>query len=355
MKLERLFESHVIRNLTIQNRIAIPAMVVQHWSNESGMVTDKQVEHYREFAQGGTGLIIQEGTCVESDGRLADTQLGIWNDEQVEGLRRITQAVHENSVPIVVQLHHAGVFGFMEDTVCPSEITCSVRGQEKHARALSLEELHRIQHSFILAAERAVKAGYDGVEIHACHNYLISQFYNKLVNQRTDSYGQQPSLFALEIIREIRRRVPDSFIIGVRLGAFEPTLAQSIAHAQELAENGVDFLDVSYGFEQRSEPFRPDDFPFSDRIYAAQEIRKNISIPVFVVGEIATPEQAEKILQTTGVDMVDIGRGSLVNPNWANDAANGRPVGACLYCKICMWRVDAEKCPGRKRFIKTKG
>ncbi len=129
----------------------------------------------------------------------------------------------------------------MEDTVCPSDITCTVKGKEKQARALTIVELHQIQHSFVSAAERAVKAGYDGVEIHACHNYLISQFYNTLVNRRTDVYGKQPSLFALEVIREIRRRVPESFVIGVRLGAFEPTLADSIAHAVELEEKVLIF------------------------------------------------------------------------------------------------------------------
>lgn len=353
--MKRLFESLTIRNLAIQNRIAIPPMVVQHWSDESGKVTDRQVEHYREFAMGGAGLIIQEGTCVEPNGRLADTQLGIWEEAQIEGLRRITSAVHAHSVPIFVQLHHAGVFGFLADTVCPSDITCVVRGEEKHARALTEEELHRIQNSFVVAAERAVKAGYDGVEIHACHNYLISQFYNHLVNRRTDAYGCQPSLFMLEILREIRRRVPDSFVVGVRLGAFEPTLADSVAHAVELAQNGADFLNISYGFDQRSEPFRPQDYPFSDRIYAAQEIRKKVSVPVFAVGEIASAEQAEEILVKTGVDMVDIGRGSLVNPNWAKDAEAGRNVGTCLYCKTCMWRVNADRCPGRKLFQKRAG
>jgi NADPH2 dehydrogenase len=348
--MEQLFQPLTIRNLTTRNRIAVPPMVVQHWSDDTGTVIDRQVMHYRELAEGGAGLIIQEATCVERDGRLADTQLGIWEDGQIEGLKRITDAVHQYHTPIFVQLHHAGVFGFTDDTVCPSDITCTVRGKEKHAHALATEELHRIQHSFVAAAERAMKAGYDGVEIHACHNYLISQFYNILVNKRIDEYGKQPSLFALEIIREIRRRVPESFVIGVRLGAFEPTLEDGIAHAVELTESGVDFLDISYGFDQRSQPFKPENYPFSDRIYAAQEIRKRVSIPVFAVGEIESAEKAEDILQKAVVDMVDVGRGMLVNPNWANDAKAGQDVGTCLYCKTCMWRVDADKCPGRKVF-----
>jgi 2,4-dienoyl-CoA reductase-like NADH-dependent reductase (Old Yellow Enzyme family) len=348
--MKQLFQPLKIRNLTVRNRIAVPPMVVQNWSDDSGIVTTRQVDHYQEIAKGGAGLIIQEGTCVEKNGRLADTQLGIWDDGQIQGLKRITDAVHQYHTPIFVQIHHAGVFGFMENTVCPSDIICTYKGKEKHARALTLEELHRIQQSFVDAAERAVQAGYDGVEIHACHNYLISQFYNTLVNKRTDAYGEQPSLFLLEIIRKIRRRVPEPFVIGVRLGGFEPTLEDSIAHGVELDKNGIDFLNISYGFEQRSQPIKPKDYPFSDRIYSAQEIRKKVSIPVFAVGGIASAEQAEDILKKTDVDMVDIGRGTLVNPNWANDAKEERDVGTCLYCKTCMWRVNADKCPGRRLY-----
>lgn len=128
--MRKLFESFSIRNLTIHNRIAVPPMVVYNWSNDTGAVTGRQVQHYQEMAAGGVGLIIQEGTCVEQDGRLTDTQLGIWEDRHIEGLRKITEAVHQQGTPIILQLHHGGVFGFMENTLCPSDITCIVRGKE---------------------------------------------------------------------------------------------------------------------------------------------------------------------------------------------------------------------------------
>ncbi len=347
-----LFEPLKLRDLTVKNRIAVPPMVVYHWADDTGYATDRQVDHYRALAQGGAGLIIQEATCVTRHGRLADSQLGIWEEGQVEGLKRITDAVHQYGTPILVEIHHAGVFGFMADTVCPSDITCTVKGETKQARALTLVELHTLQQAFVDAAVRAARAGYDGVELHACHNYLISQFLNREVNKRADAYGAHPALFALEIIREIRQRAPESFIIGIRLGAFEPTLADGIAHAVEFAESGVDFLDISYGFDQRSEPFKPEDYRFSDRIYAAAEIKKRVPVPVFAVGEIASAQWAEKILSETGIDMVDIGRGSLVNPNWANDAKASHDTGSCLYCHTCMWRVNSDKCPGRLSFNK---
>ena len=350
--MNKLFDSMEIKQLKLKNRIVVPPMVIYHRSDDTGYVTDIQVEHYREIAEGGAGLIIQEATCVEKDGRLGDTQLGIWEDGQIEGLSRITKAVHETGTPILVQIHHAGVFGFMEDTVCPSEVLCTVKGKTKRPRELTVEEIHRIQNSFVTAAIWAFKAGYDGVELHGCHNYLICQFLNSRVNVRTDEYGKNKALFALEIMKEIRKHTPASFLVGMRLGAFEPTLSDAISHAIEFQDNGIDFLDISYGFEQFSTPVCPEDYPFSDRIYAAEEIRKHVSIPVFAVGEIISPQQAEDILNVTGVDLVDIGRGTLVNPSWANDAKNGRDTGRCIHCKTCMWRVDPQKCPGRIKINK---
>lgn len=345
--MNQLFTPVVIRNITVKNRIAVPPMVVYSWSDDTGHVTQKHIDHYEAIAKGGAGLIIQEGTCVNKKGRLADTQLGIWEDAQVEGLKKITDAVHRHETPILVEIHHAGVTGFAEGVVCPSDYECMVKGQLKKGHKLSLEELHAIQQDFIIAARRAYLAGYDGVEIHACHRYLISQFLNRRVNRRDDGYGQKPELFALEIIHEIRQQTPSDFIIGLRLGGFEPTLEDGIEYARIFEESGVDFLDISYGFVQESTPEAPKDYPFKDIIYAAQKIKEAVSIPVFAVNGINSPELADKILEQTKVDMVDIGRGTLVNYNWVNDAKAGRDVGTCLYCKTCMWRVDPMKCPGK--------
>ncbi|TCL56294.1 2,4-dienoyl-CoA reductase-like NADH-dependent reductase (Old Yellow Enzyme family) [Kineothrix alysoides] len=347
--MNHLFTPVRIKNITVKNRIAVPPMVVFTWADDTGRATQKHVEHYEAIAKGGAGLIIQEATCVNKNGRLADTQLGIWEDGQMEGLKKITEAVHRHETPILVQIHHAGVVGFAEKVVCPGDYEYMVKGQLKKVHKLTIEELHAIQQDFVTAARRASLAGYDGVELHACHSYLISQFLNRGVNHRDDRYGQEPELFALEIIREIRRQTPPDFIIGIRLGGFEPALEDGIAFARIFEESGVDFLDVSYGFVQETTPVVPKDYPFKDIIYAAQKMKEAVSIPVFAVNGINNPELADKILEQTNVDMVDIGRGTLVNYNWANDAKEGRDVGTCLYCKTCMWRVDPMKCPGKQK------
>lgn len=348
--MHKLFEEVKIRNITVKNRIAVPPMVVFTWSDDTGRVTPKNIAHYEAIAKGGAGLIIQEATCISKSGRLADTQLGIWEDSQIEGLKEIVDAVHRHGVPILVQIHHAGIVGIDEHAVCPSDYTCVVRGQPKSGRGLSAEALHEIQGQFVDAAKRAYQAGYDGVELHGCHSYLISQFLNARINRREDVYGRQPQRFALEILEEIRRQTSPDFIIGIRLGGFEPTLEDAVGHARIFEENGIDFLNISYGFAQESVPTMPEGYPFKDIIYAAQTIKEAVSVPVFAVNGINSPRLAEEILEQSGVDMVNIGRGTLVNYNWGNDAKAERDTGSCLYCTTCMWRVDPDKCPGKRMY-----
>lgn len=333
--------------LEIKNRICVPPMVCFGWSDDSGMVTEKNVNHYRAIARGGAGLVIQEATCISKEGRLSLDQLGIWEDEQIPGLKKIVDAVHEEGVPIFVQIHHAGVIAAPESRVCPSEYTCVHKGIEKHGRELTVSEIHEIEEEFIQAARRAFEAGYDGVELHGCHSYLLSQFMNRRVNQRTDEYGQDPMRIVERILEGIRRITPETFLVGIRLGAFEPELSDGIAHAKWLEEHGIDFIDVSYGFEFEDHREKPEGYPFAEAIYGAKKIKEAVSVPVFAVYGIQNGEQAEAVLEDTGVDMVDIGRGVLVNYGWANDVKDGRDPGRCLYCPTCMWRVDPARCAGR--------
>ena len=351
--MDRLFETFNIRGIEIKNRICMPPCVVYGLSDETGMAADENVAHYRSIAKGGAGVIIQEATCVDPLGKLVPEQLGLWSDEQIPGHKRIADAVHSEGVPIFIQLHHAGVVGIGDrEMLCSSDYEIMHKDILKKGRAMTADEIKATQQAFADAAMRAVKAGYDGVELHGCHQYLICQFYNRRVNRRDDEYGRKNSLFALETYSAVRNAVPGSFVVGIRLGAFEPTLADGIAHAKELSGHGIDFIDVSYGFRGEDEPYKPDDFPYMDVIYAAGEIKKNVECPVFAVNGIRSAADARGVLELTGVDMADIARGMLVNPNWANDAKAGLDTGKCLDCATCLWRVDPRKCPGRKKYYK---
>ena len=351
--MDKLFETFKIRGVEIKNRICMPPCVVYGLSDESGTVTGENVAHYRSIAKGGAGLIIQEATCVDPRGRLLPEQLGLWSDEQIPGHKRIVDAVHSEGAPIIIQLHHAGVVGIEDGAMlCPSDYELTHKDKLKRGRAMTADEIRATRKAFADAAVRAVKAGYDGAELHGCHQYLICQFYNRRVNVRNDEYGKNTGRFALEVYSALRDAVPGSFLVGIRLGAFEPTLADGVAHAKELSDQGADFIDVSYGFRGEDEPCKPEGFPYSDVIFAAGEIKKSVSCPVFAVNGIRSAADARGVLELTGVDMADIARGMLVNPNWANDAKAGLDTGKCLDCAACQWRSDPRKCPGRKLYYK---
>lgn len=346
--MKNLFSEFSIKNVKVKNRVCIPPMVVGF--SPDGYVAPENLDRYKKLAQGGAGLIIQEATCINADGRLSSKQLGIWEDGQIEGLKTIVDAVHEENCAIFVQIHHAGVVGISEAPLCPSAYEYKNPLKTVVGREMTIEDIKSIQSDYIEAARRAYEAGYDGIELHGCHGYLISQFLNKRVNKRTDVYGKNPENFVTEILEGIRKVTPEEFVVGIRLGGFEPTLEDGLRHAKALEEKGIDFLDISYGFFSELEMSVPEGYKFSNAVYAAEEIKKEVSVPVFAVDAIHSAENAEEILAETNVDLVDIGRGALINPNWANDAKEGKDTGKCLRCAKCMWFGQSKVCAGKAIF-----
>ncbi len=346
--MEKLFSEFNIKNVKIKNRICIPPMVVPF--AHDGYVAPENVERYKKLAQGGAGLIIQEATCINNNGLLSEKQIGIWSDDQIEGLKNIVDAVHKEDCAIFVQIHHAGVTGISEKPLCPSPYEYDNFGRSVVGREMTVEDIKSVQNDFIKAAKRAHEAGYDGVELHGCHGYLISQFLNKKVNKRTDQYGKTPEKFVIEILEGIRNVTPKEFVVGIRLGGFEPTIEDGLYYAKVLEKNGADFFDVSYGFFNEQEIHVSEEYKYSDAVYAAEKIKAEVSIPVFAVYGINSPELAEEILNETKIDIVDIARGTLINPNWANDAKYGKDTGKCLNCEKCMWFGQSEVCAGKVIF-----
>lgn len=341
-----------IRNVLCRNRIAIPPMVCFGWTNNDGYVTDRNVEHYKALAEGGAGLVIVEATAVCARGRLHPSELGLWEDGQTEGFRRITEAIHAGGAPAFIQLVHAGGNGVDHEAAdAPSDMSY-VFGNR--GREMSKERIELVKSEFAAAAVRAKDAGFDGVEIHGCHGYLVSCFFNSRKNLRTDEYGRDKSLFAKEVLTAVREACGKDFCVGIRLGAFEPTLEDAICHAKDIAAY-TDFLDVAYGGD--SDPYKPDDFPCSPAIYGAMLIKKELpDMPVFGVHLINSREDAERAL-ATGIDMVDVGKASLVDYSFANHVLNNEPAGSCLQCKgFCKWNPGSSenpdvKCPGKMKFV----
>jgi NADPH2 dehydrogenase len=347
-----------IRGMKIQNRISFAPMGCLMRTGEDGVVRDTNVESLRAVARGGAALLVQGATSVCRVNRCSLMRAGIWCDEQISGLRRITEAVHAEGKKIIVQIQHAGIRSYVEHPQCPSDFVLRLSNGVKLGRAMTMEEIQTAEREFIEAARRAVAAGYDGVELQGAHGWLISNFLNRRINVRDDEYGHDPMLFVRKIYEGIRETVPDNFVVGFRMNGFEPDLETGLEYAKQLDALGFDFLAVSNnGFWPEQEISKPEGYPFSFNVYAAGEIKKLVKAPVFATQGIRTAEEANAVLAATDVDMVQIGRGMLIDPEWANKVLSGRTPGKCLWCRSCSWRVDStgSSCPGLLLLKKREG
>lgn len=332
MTYDKLFAPYTIKSLTIKNRIALPPVVRFGWSDERGLVSERHLAHYERIARAGTGLIIVEATCVLPDAKLSDNQLGLWEDGQIAGFRRLAEACHAHGATVLVQIHHAG----------------NRRTAERSVTNLSLEAMAGIREAFVAAARRAKEAGLDGVEVHGAHGYLLSQFLSPLANRRDDAYGgdlDRRLRFASEVVESLRPLADDRFILGCRLGVNEPALEDGLYAAERLTQLGVELLHISNGIGDGSSPQPPEGFPYNWRVYAAGEVRKQTGVPVIAVYGILTPEQAKDVLEVGLADFVAVGRGQLADPEWARHAAEGAGQVRCLECGRCKWYSDPAKCP----------
>lgn len=329
------FTTHTV---TLRNRIVMSPMC--QYSANDGFANDWHLVHLGSRAVGGTALIIQEATAVSPEGRISPDDLGIWKDEHIPMLARIVDFVHSQGARIGIQLAHAGrkagtsvpfkgykVLGFEEggwQGWAPSAIAYS---EESHTpREMSKEDIEKVKADFRAGARRAVQAGYDIIEIHAAHGYLIHEFYSPISNHRTDEYGgnfEGRIRFLLEVVEEVKQELSDKQALWVRISAVDYleggwTIEDSVALAKHLKAAGVHLIDVSTGSIAPGEVFKP--FP-GYQVHFAEQIRKEADIPVGAVGLILSPEQAEEILQAGQADLILLGRELLRNPHFALQAA----------------------------------
>ena len=321
-----------IRNSQIKNRIVMPPMVCFNWADTSGFETVSRAQYYGNRAQGETGLIVIEATSISPEGRITDTELGLWSDEHIEQFKRIAEACHTHGSKVIVQLVHAG-----SKAIKPFE-----------AGSKDNLTLQSIKDDFIAASLRAEKAGLDGVEIHGAHGYLLNQLTSPETNVRTDVYGgsiENRLRLSTSIVTELRHKANEDFIIGYRYGVNDPTFETDIVMAKELERAGVDFLNVSAGIGFKSLE-APKDFPFSSITYMGVYLQEHLTIPCACVFGVRKPEQAKWLIENTGVAMVAIGKGLLSDPFWAHKAFADEPVDVCLECSGgCKFRYDGRTCP----------
>ena len=319
-----LFTPFLLKQLTLKNRIVMPPMCM-YSAADDGIVTDWHVLHYASRAVGQVGLIIVEATSVECRGRISNRDLGIWHDGHIAGLKRIVDNVHEQGSKIAIQLAHAGRKSEVINniSVAPSALayneTCGI------PVALTVEEIRGIVQDFADAAERAVAAGFDVIELHAAHGYLINEFLSPLTNVRTDEYGGSlPNRVRLlkEVLLAVRAIIPENMPIIVRVSADDyhedGNKPEDVAAMLNLVKQyGIDLVNVSSGAVIS---VMPRVFP-GYQIPMALVIKHKTGLPVLGGGLITEPAQALQLVKA-GIDLVYIGRAVLRNPYWPLQAAS---------------------------------
>lgn len=316
----KLLEPLEVKDITLRNRIVMAPMQSGRASLD-GAVTNRLINFYvRRSAH--VGLPIVEHSYVSAEGKIGPKQLGIYDDCLVAGFEKLSDAIHSTGAPAIVQISHAGAVANKKVIGTTPAGPC----QTGKARMLQKSELQNIAQQYAAAAERAVKAGFDGVELHGAHGYLLNQFFTPLLNKRMDEFGgclENRMRFPLTVVEAVRCRLQGKLLL-YRLGADDLApngiqIQDAIAFARKLEEAGVDILDVSGGM-CGSEPkqLRQVKGYF---VPQAAEIKKAVHMPVIGVGGITEPEYADQLVREGKVDLVAVGRALWHDAQWAEKAA----------------------------------
>lgn len=326
-----LNSSIMVRNLELRNRLVMPPMATAKAGND-GKVTEQLCQYYDEKSRGGyIGLIITEHSFISPEGKAGKGQISMASDSDIAGLSKVTEIIHRNGTKVMAQINHAGGAASERITgltpVSPSAVKSPrMPVTEPAPRELTLPEIGKVISDFAQAAQRAEKAGFDGVEIHSAHGYLLNQFFSPLTNRRRDEYsgaslGGRIRLH-LEIIRAIRSAVGNDYPVALRLGACDymdggTTIDDSIFAAKEFEDAGVDLLDISGGFCGYIHPSVKEQGYFSE---ITEELKKHIKIPVILTGGIVDAAAAETLLAEHKADLIGVGRAILKDSEWAKRA-----------------------------------
>lgn len=353
----KLFEPITINNVEIKNRIVLPGMET-NFGDEKGNITEQNLAYYDLRAKGGAGLIIVEATYYDSVGRGTLNMLNIESDSKIPKFKELANTIKKHGAKAFVQIYHAGIqatsFLTGEQIVGPSEIPSKLTGVVP--KPLSKKMIKKIIADYAKAAFRVKQAGFDGVEIHAGHGYLLNQFFSPLYNKRTDEYGgsfENRIRLALEVLKAARKKCGQNFLICFRIngrdfmeGGLE--VEDMVQIAKKLDEAGVDIINVTAGIFDS--PYYPV-VPYMNQprgVYAKfstkiKEVVENAK--VCVVGRINTPEIAEEILLDNKADMVAMGRALIADPLFPNKVQQGRreAMKICPACNACLNQILIEE------------
>lgn len=372
MRNSLLMKPFTLGKAKLRNRIVMAPML-SRLCDPNGVITPKLIEYYVERAKGGAGLIIIEYSYIDTEASKANYgQMGVYDDALIGGLAELAESVQEYGAKVILQICHAGRNASSRITghqpVAPSAIA-SYSGEIP--REMSLEEIESVIQSFEDAAYRAKAAGFDGVEIHGAHGYLLAQFLSPYTNKRSDIYGKDRGLFGLQVIDRVRARVGEDYLIGYRISADEfieggTTLEEAEVFSVRLEEHGIDYLNISGGMAETGQHIViPVYFKQGHLLHLSEAIKKNVHIPVIAVGAIHDPQLAEEALQKGNADLIAMGRSLIADPDLPNKVKTGllSDIRPCVRCNEgCRGRMldgKSQRCAvnaevGREQLMKIR-
>jgi 2,4-dienoyl-CoA reductase-like NADH-dependent reductase (Old Yellow Enzyme family) len=366
--MSQLFSPLALGPLTLPNRIVIAPMC--QYSAVDGNATDWHLVHLGQLALSGAGLLIVEATAVSPEGRITPGCLGLWNDANEAALARVLQAIRATApgrpaqpMPLAIQLGHAGRKASSHTPwdggqqialdqggwLAQSPSALPQLDGELPPQALDAAGLQEIVDDFVAAARRAARLGFQAIELHAAHGYLLHQFLSPIANQRGDAFGgslDNRMRLPLQVFEAVRAALPAGVALGVRISATDWVeggwdVAQSIAFGQALKDRGADFIHVSSGgvSPRQQIPLGP-----GYQVHLAEAVRRAVGLPTLAVGLITEPQQAEAIVAEGRADAIAIARGILYDPHWPWHAAAA--LGAQVVAPRQYWRSQPRGMAG---------
>jgi 2,4-dienoyl-CoA reductase-like NADH-dependent reductase (Old Yellow Enzyme family) len=340
-----LFEPYKIGRLELKNRF-VRSATWDATADSTGTVTEKSVALYRKLGEGGMGLIVSGYAFVSPLGQAAYGQYGAHTDDMIPGLRRLVQAVHQGGTKIALQIVHAGISSdYLHRQGIPSLAVSSLPQSNRPHRQMTEEEIETIIADFAAAARRGVEAGFDAVQLHGAHGYLMSQFISPLTNFRTDGWGgslENRCRFHLEVIQRIRQVIDAHFPLLIKFGVQDDRagglpLSEGITAAKLMVARGIDAIEVSAGIGSPARVTKENDPEHAYFRERAAAVKQAVSVPVIVVSGIRSLAMAQSIIDSGDADLISMSRPFIRQPDlvarWQRGETN---LAACISCNRCM-------------------
>ncbi|MBK5114332.1 MAG: NADH:flavin oxidoreductase [Candidatus Heimdallarchaeota archaeon] len=348
--MSKIFTSFKIKNAELKNRL-IRSATTSYWSDEEGILRKPILEYYDVLAKGGLGFIIKGHSYVLESGKAHTGQSGLTNEKHLPKMKELTKIVHSEDVPIIAQINHAGMSGKVDRVTASQYIT-----ENWEAREASIDDIQQIIEGFANAADYAIQAGFDGVQIHGAHGYLVSQFLSDRVNKREDKYGgtlKNRARLLFEIFDAIKKKIGNAHIIGIKMNCDDfaseggITIKDSVVIANWLDEKGIDLIEISGGGPEQNRDIRKtrakpaEDSPYYEANFSghAEMIRRTIpSVSLALVDGIRNVSTMNAILDCNLADLISMSKPLINEPDLPNKLKAGQPESNCIDCRECVSR-----------------